>query len=101
MTRSLAIPRRRVLGASLAAASAVALSMSFGATVAQAAEGHVLYAGAADSIKNSYVVVFKDSAVSARSVHQQATSKAAQYGGKVAYTYSAALHGFAATMSEQ
>jgi len=101
MSRSLAIPKRRLLGASLAAATAAVLSVSFGATVAQAAEGQVLYAGSANAIKDSYVVVFKDSAVSAQSVGQQVASKAAKYGGKVSYTYSSALRGFAATMSEQ
>ncbi len=101
MTESRANPRRRILMASLVAASAAAMTVGLGATVAQAAEGQVLYAGSADAIKGSYIVVFKDSAVSAQNVGSQVASKTAQYGGKVQYTYSAALRGFAGTMSEQ
>jgi subtilisin family serine protease len=70
------------------------------ATPAAAAEGQVLYAGSADSIQDSYVVVFKDS-VSAASVDSHVQSSAAKYGGAVTHTYRAALHGFAATMSDR
>ncbi|MDQ3785905.1 MAG: S8 family peptidase [Actinomycetota bacterium] len=75
--------------------------MGFGTTVAQAAEGDVLYAGAADAIKDSYIVVFKDSAMSASSVADQVSNLAEKYGSKVDYTYKSALRGFAGTMSEQ
>ena len=75
--------RRRVVGASLAAATAAVMSMSLGATVAQAAEGQVLYAGSADAINGSYIVVFKDATMSASSVSDQVVSKAAKYGSKV------------------
>jgi subtilisin family serine protease len=75
--------------------------MGFGTTVAQAAEGDVLYAGASDAIKDSYIVVFKDSAMSASSVADQVSSLAGKYGSKVDYTYKSALRGFAGTMSEQ
>ncbi|MPZ83734.1 MAG: S8 family serine peptidase [Actinophytocola sp.] len=101
MGESRVISKRRVLGASLAAASAAVLSVSFGATAAQAAEGQVLYAGSADAIKGSYIVVFKDSVVSAQSVDDQVTNAAEKYGSKVDYTYTAALRGFAGSMSEQ
>ncbi len=101
MGESRASSTRRVLGASLAAATAALISMGFGTTVAQAAEGDVLYAGAADAIKDSYIVVFKDSAMSASSVADKVSSLAEQYGSKVDYTYKSALRGFAGTMSEQ
>ncbi|HEY0448512.1 S8 family peptidase [Actinophytocola sp.] len=100
MGESRVISKRRILGASLAAASAVVMSVSLGST-AQAAEGQVLYANSADAIKGSYVVVFKDSAVSAQGVGAQVSSTAAKYGSKVAYTYKSALRGFAGTMSDQ
>jgi subtilisin family serine protease len=74
--------------------------MGFGTTVAQAAEGDVLYAGAANAIKDSYIVVFKDSAMSAQSVGDQVSSLAAKYDSKVDYTYKSALRGFAGSMSE-
>ncbi|MGH3881625.1 MAG: S8 family peptidase [Actinophytocola sp.] len=100
MSESRVITKRRILGATIATATAV-LTMGFGATAAQAAEGQVLYAGSADAIKDSYVVVFKDSMMSARGVADQVADKAAEYGGKVDHTYTAALRGFAGTMSEQ
>jgi len=76
------------------------MSVSLG-TTAQAAEGQVLYAGSADAIEGSYVVVFKDSTMSAQSVEDQVATTAAKYASKVDYTYTAALRGFAGTMSEQ
>jgi subtilisin family serine protease len=91
---------RRVLGATLAAATAALVGMGFGTTVAQAAEGDVLYAGADNAIKGSYIVVFKDSAMSAQSVGDQVSSLAAKYDSKVDYTYKSALRGFAGSMSE-
>jgi subtilisin family serine protease len=101
MRKSRVISKRRILGASLAAATAAVVSVGFGATVAQAAEGQVLYANSADAINGSYIVVFKDASMSAKSVSDQAASKAAQYGSKVTFTYKSALRGFAGTMSEQ
>jgi subtilisin family serine protease len=88
-----------MLGATVVAATAAMVGVGLGATTAQAAEGSVLYAGAAGAIKDSYVVVFKDSAMSAANVTDQVAAKAHQYGGKVQYTYSSALRGFAAAMS--
>ncbi|MGH3762904.1 S8 family peptidase [Actinophytocola sp.] len=95
------ISKRRARTASLAAVTAVALSVGLGATVAQAAEGQILYAGSADAIEGSYVVVFKDSTMSARAVADQVASTAAEYGSEVSHTYRSALRGFAGTMSEQ
>src|SRR5689334_3558288 len=91
---------RRVLGASVAAATAALIGMSLGTTVAQAAEGDVLYAGASDAIKDSYIVVFKDAGMSAQSVTDQVSSLAGKYGSDVDFTYKSALRGFAGTMSE-
>jgi subtilisin family serine protease len=91
---------RRIAGLGTAAVAAVGLAV-IGAAPASAAEGQVLYAGSADAIKGSYVVVFKDSTMSAQSVGDQVASKAAQYGSKVDFTYKSALRGFAGTMSEQ
>jgi subtilisin family serine protease len=101
MSESRVFSMRRVVGATLAAATAVGLCVGLGATVAQAAEGQVLYAGSADAIKDSYIVVFKDSTMSAKSVTDQVASKADQYGAKATYTYKSALRGFAGTMSAQ
>jgi subtilisin family serine protease len=91
---------RRVLGASVAAATAALIGLSLGTTVAQAAEGDVLYAGASDAIKDSYIVVFKDAGLSAQSVTDQVSNLAGKYGSDVDFTYKSALRGFAGTMSE-
>jgi subtilisin family serine protease len=65
-----------------------------GTASAHAAEGVIEGVGSAHAVPNSYIVVFKDSATSA-------STMTARYGGKVEYTYSAALHGYAASMSER
>jgi subtilisin family serine protease len=100
MSKSRVITKRRIIGASLAAATAALMSVSLG-TTAQAAVGQVLYAGSADAIANSYIVVFKDATMSAQSVQDQVAATAAKYDSDVDYTYTAALRGFAGTMSEQ
>jgi subtilisin family serine protease len=90
--------RRRVVvrlaGLGLAAAAAVGLALVATSPVG-AAEGHVLGADSATAVKGSYIVKFKDG------VAARADSTAAKYGGTVRHTYSAAMHGFAASMSEQ
>ncbi|HET9140709.1 S8 family serine peptidase, partial [Actinophytocola sp.] len=70
------------------------------AVPAAAAQGQVLYTDSVDAIPNSYVVVFKDS-VSTQNVDSHVRTATAKYGGQARYTYRAALHGYAATMTEQ
>jgi len=62
------------------------------AVPAQAATGQILGADAPGTIANSYVVVLKDGAAPA--------ATAAKYGAHVKHTFTAALHGYAATMTE-
>ncbi|MEV4313093.1 S8 family serine peptidase [Actinocrispum sp. NPDC049592] len=88
---------RRLAGLGLAAAAAITVAM--GASPASAAEGQVLYAGSADAINGSYIVVFKDT-VSVQSMDSQVQSTTAKYGGNATYTYKAALRGYNATMTE-
>jgi subtilisin family serine protease len=90
---------RRLAGLGFAAAAAAAASVSI-AMPAAAAEGQILHAGSANAIDGSYIVVFKD-AVSAQGVQARANDTAAKYGGQVKHTYTAALHGYAASMTEQ
>jgi subtilisin family serine protease len=99
MEQSRARSFRRLAGLGFAAAAAVAASVGM-ALPAAAAEGQVLYAGAADTIQDSYIAVFNDT-VSVQSIDATVASTAAKYGGKVEHTYRAALRGFAATMTEQ
>jgi subtilisin family serine protease len=86
---------RRIVGLGFAAAAAVATAIGM-ATPATAAEGQILHAESAQAIPGSYIVVFKDG-VSAQGV--DARSSAAEYGATITHTYTAALNGYAATMS--
>ncbi len=88
-------PRRsaKLLRAGAIAAAVTAVSLAF-VTPAQAAEGKVLGTDAAGTIKDSYIVVFKDGASAS------AASVAQAHNAKVTHTYKTALRGYAATMSE-
>ncbi|HEU5469626.1 MAG TPA: S8 family serine peptidase [Actinophytocola sp.] len=88
----------RLAGLGFVAAATVAATVGMASPAA--AEGQVLYAGSADAIPGSYVVVFADS-VSAQTVDGQVQNTTAKYGGQARYTYRAALHGYAAAMTEQ
>jgi subtilisin family serine protease len=57
-------------------------------------EGAVRSAGGATAVADSYIVVFKDSAVSRASVGSAATGLIGRHGGTVARTYTTALRGF-------
>ncbi len=82
---------RRLAGLGLATAAAVGLAVASTAT-ASAAEGTILGADSATAIDGSYIVMFKDGVAAA--------GTAERYGAKVEQTYSAALNGFAGSMSE-
>ncbi|HET8643813.1 MAG TPA: S8 family peptidase [Pseudonocardiaceae bacterium] len=66
------------------------------------AAGSIMYAGSAKAVPGSYVVVLRDTAgtASADTITATANSLAAEYGGAVRFTYTAALKGFAATLAE-
>jgi subtilisin family serine protease len=90
--------RRRVLTrlAVFGTAAAAAVAAAVMATApAGAAEGQVLGAGSANAIDGSYIVKFKDGVTAA------ADTTAIKYHGTIERTFSAALHGFSAKMSEQ
>ena len=94
MRRSTAGPARKLAASTFVAAAVVAAG--FGAAApAQAAEGEILGAGVPGAIANSYVVVLKDGATTT------AAATARRYDAKVQHTYTAALKGYAATMSEE
>ncbi|MBO4204564.1 S8 family peptidase [Micromonospora echinofusca] len=73
-----------------------ALGMAAAATPAMAAEptGTIRSAGGATAVADSYIVVFKDTAVSSARVGTTAQDLVTRHGGTVARTYSAALRGF-------
>jgi subtilisin family serine protease len=87
---------RRVLTIGFAAAAAVAVAVAAPAV----AEGQVLGAGAANAIPGSYLVVFKDGGIQGTGVVAAASDATAKYGGQVTSTWSDALHGFAANLTE-
>ncbi|MET9228730.1 S8 family serine peptidase [Lentzea sp. NPDC003310] len=82
---------RRAAGIGLVAGTALVLS-SVSATAAP--EGEIRNLGAANAVKDNYIVVLKD--VSTAS----ADDLSAKYGAKVKHTYKSALRGFSAQMSE-
>jgi len=93
-------PTRRLVRAS--GLAAIAATVAFAAIPAFAApgEGRILHAGGDTALPNSYIVVFKPSALRAADVPATARTLATRHRGTVKYTYTAALRGFAATMSE-
>ncbi|MFC7614621.1 S8 family serine peptidase [Actinokineospora soli] len=91
-------PLRRLAVAGTAAAAAALAMLSQPAT---AAEGTVLGVDNPTKIPNSYIVVFKDSAVGALGVDSATSRLAREHGARVDYTYRHALKGFAGTLSER
>jgi subtilisin family serine protease len=81
----------RITGvAGIAAVAAATIGL---AAPAVAAQGQILGIDSPDVVKDSYVVVMKNTPQTAAALSQK-------YGGSVTQTYKAALNGFAATMSE-
>jgi subtilisin family serine protease len=94
-------PRRKALtlACGLVAASVTVLG-GLAATPAGAATGNVLSVPGAKAVPGSYIVILRDD-VTARSVTPQTAAALTQkYGGSVRSTWTAALHGFSAWMSE-
>nr|WP_211216056.1 S8 family serine peptidase [Catelliglobosispora koreensis] len=74
---------------------------AFGSAASAApAEGAILSAGGTTAISGSYLVVFKDTSVSAASVDAEASELAADFGGSVARTFRHALRGVEVNVSE-
>jgi subtilisin family serine protease len=90
---------RRLTSLGTVAATAIALAAVTASPAA--AEGEILGASNPTAIKDSYIVVFKDSAAAARGVDSLAADLAAKHGATVDYTYRHALKGFAGSLSEK
>jgi len=95
MGRSRAVSMRRFAAVGFATAAAVGMAIVATAPASAAPEGQILGAESATAVDGSYVVVYKDGATA------EAKSTAAALGSKVTQLYTAALTGFAASMSEQ
>ncbi|MEV8603245.1 S8 family peptidase [Streptomyces griseoviridis] len=97
--RAVRVVRRRIAIA-LATTAATAVAAAVTALPADAAprEGTVLGAGSADAVSGSYLVTLKND-VGFKANAAQGRNLIAEYGGKVKRTYTAALNGYAATLS--
>ncbi|MPY63096.1 S8 family peptidase [Streptomyces spongiae] len=92
--------RRGVLAALTSAAAVLAVGVATAAPAAAApAEGVIQGAGAAGAVKDSYIVVLKDSAPF-RAASSKGRAVATRYGAEVTRTYKKALNGYATEMSE-
>ncbi|MFG2049576.1 S8 family serine peptidase [Micromonospora sp. NPDC048935] len=89
----MSLPKRSIV------VGAVAMLALTAATPAAAAEpeGNIRSAGGATAVSDSYIVVFKESAVSRAQVGATASGLVGQHGGAVVRTYSTALRGFEIT----
>ncbi|WP_376774717.1 S8 family peptidase [Saccharothrix violaceirubra] len=86
------------VGTAVAALAATFAAVTIGAAPAQAAEGEVVGLGAADSIRDSFVVLLKNG----RGAEQRtAGDLAGRFAGKVDHVYSGGVSGFAVTLSER
>ncbi|MGW0434864.1 S8 family peptidase [Micromonospora sp. NPDC003197] len=99
MERSYLSGRGWRLGVATAAATA---AMAFGTPATAApAEGQILQAGGATAVSDSYIVVFKDTAVTRSEVKGSARALAGRHGGTVGRTFENTVRGFEARMSAQ
>ncbi|GAA3052668.1 S8 family peptidase [Actinokineospora globicatena] len=90
--------RRGRLAAGFALVGAAAVAAVAITPTAQAAQGEVRFAGSADAVADSYIVVLKDTKAA---VSAQASTLAGQYGATVKREYDTVLTGFSATMSAE
>ncbi|WBB96467.1 S8 family serine peptidase [Solwaraspora sp. WMMA2080] len=85
------LPRRIIIVGATALAMVAAVT---GPVTAAEPEGTIRHAGGPTAVPDSYIVVFKKSAVTRGQVAATARSLAGQHGRTVARTYTAALRGF-------
>jgi hypothetical protein len=82
-------------------AAAAALAVASVTALPAAAEGQILGAGRSDAIKDSYLVMIKDSASPRSAAHDTAQALVNQYGGKINAVWQDAVNGFAVTMTDK
>ncbi|XVS63920.1 S8 family peptidase [Actinosynnema sp. CA-299493] len=85
---------RRLAGVGLATGTAFAVTAALTTFTSAAAEGQIIGVAAPNAVKDSYIVVLKD--VSTSSV----AALSDKYRANVKHTYTSALRGFSATMTE-
>ncbi|MFG3256117.1 S8 family peptidase [Streptomyces sp. NPDC048172] len=98
----MAVARKKVaVGISAAVAAAVIGSLAALPANAAPAEGKIVGADSGKVVKGSYIVTMKKSAVNVKSSAAQGKSVISEHGGTVKRTYTAALNGYSAKMSEK
>lgn len=100
MSHANRLGRALATAVALATAGAVVGIAAAPASASPPSTGEIRNIKALDRIPNSYTVVLKDSAASEATVQSAATTLTKAYGGTVVHTYSHALHGFSAKMTE-
>ncbi len=90
--------RRWRLGV-IAAATVAAAAVSAPALAAEPATGQILQAGGATAVADSYIVIFKDTAVTGAAVTRTAGSLAGRHGASVGRTFQHTVRGFEANMT--
>jgi subtilisin family serine protease len=94
-------PHRRLRTAACGlVAAAVTVLGGLAAAPASATTGGILSVPGAKAVPGSYIVILKDGVTARSATPQTAAALTGQYGGSVRSTWMAALHGFAASMSD-
>ena len=91
------VQRRRLWTVGVLIVAIAAVVAATGMASATATEGDVLGTDSPNVVPNSYLVVLKQ--IDSSDVAGKANNLAARFSGKVDRTYTAALHGFATSMS--
>ncbi len=93
--------RRWLVAAAAATTFAVAAIIGAGTAMAGTASGDILPAGSATVVKDSFVVVLRDStSLQATGVDATAAALRARYGGTIGHVFRTALHGFELAVPE-
>jgi len=85
---------RRLAGVALATGTAFAVTAALTTFTSAAAEGEIVGVAAPNAVKDSYIVVLKDASTSS------VATLSDKYRANVKHTYTSALRGFSATMTE-
>lgn len=98
----MAVTRKKIaIGISAAVAAAAIGTVSALPATAAPTEGKIVGASSAKAVKGSYIVTMKKSAVSTKSASAKGKTVIAEHGGTVKRTFTAALNGYSAKMSEK
>jgi subtilisin family serine protease len=93
--------RQRTVGLGIAAGVVVAAVLGVGVPAAAEPATPVKYADSPGAVPGRFIVVFKDAAMAPTTARGKARDLATRFGGQARHVYTAALRGFAATLSEQ